>query len=165
MDMFDEGQNSQFSVVGSLLLLGMAALFVAACGLPASKDAPAQGLPNPGGGAMVTGKDALPPAHTGDPKVVVTLRDFEIEAPAELKPGYTIFNVTNGGNLLHNFHVTGPGVDQKFDAELQPTEMRYMIIDLKPGTYRIACTVGTEEKPDMVKQFTVKASGSDSAKP
>jgi uncharacterized cupredoxin-like copper-binding protein len=87
--------------------------------------------------------------------VNVNLVQFKIEMPSSLPAGPTLFKVTNAGTIVHNFKITGEGIDKVFPSLLQPGESRTMQVDLKPGTYKIVCPVDSHELLGMSLDLTV----------
>ncbi len=71
----------------------------------------------------------------------------------------TAFRVTNNGTLEHNFEIAGDGINNFFDTNLKPGDTRTMVVDLKPGTYRVWCPVNGHAQLGMDMQLTVVAAG------
>ena len=59
----------------------------------------------------------------------VSLADGMIETPGELPAGPATFEVTNDGSMEHIFQLEGQGIEQVFDANLQPGESNTMQVD------------------------------------
>jgi uncharacterized cupredoxin-like copper-binding protein len=94
-------------------------------------------------------------------QVDVTLSDFKISMPMNLKPGQTRFNISNTGKNEHNFEIEGTagdadGKEDKLMANLDPGEKTHLDVDLKPGTYNVYCPVGTHADKGMKHKLTVK---------
>ena len=98
----------------------------------------------PGGGPGDVAVEASPAAAATDgPNVVgVTLTEFAINLPATLPAGPTQLNITNTGNLPHNFVIEGNGISERLAENLQPRTSGQLTLDLTPGAYTIFCPVG-----------------------
>jgi uncharacterized cupredoxin-like copper-binding protein len=94
-------------------------------------------------------------------QVDVTLSDFKIGMPMNLKPGQTRFNISNTGKTEHNFEIEGAtgdadGKEDKLMANLDPGEKTHLDVDLKAGTYNVYCPVDDHAKKGMKHKLTVK---------
>ena len=88
-------------------------------------------------------------------EVEVTLTEFEIQMPAELPAGPTVFLISNTGEFPHNFEIEGNGIEMELDADLQPGEEAMLEVDLQAGTYEIYCPVGNHHEQGMELELTV----------
>lgn len=88
--------------------------------------------------------------------VQVSLTEFAIDMPDTLPAGPTTFEVTNNGSTEHNFEVEGEGVEEEFEANLQPGETMTMEIDLQAGAYDVYCPVGDHHDQGMHVDLTVE---------
>jgi uncharacterized cupredoxin-like copper-binding protein len=88
--------------------------------------------------------------------VEVKLTEHRIDMPSSLEAGATTFKITNAGKAEHNFAVEGEGIDKELDANLEPGATGTLIVELKPGTYKVYCPVGNHEEKGMKMQLTVK---------
>lgn len=94
-------------------------------------------------------------------EVSVTLSDFKIDMPMNLKAGQTRFNIVNTGKTEHNFELEGNagdanGKEDKLTMNLDPGEKTHLDVDLVAGTYKIYCPVGNHEGKGMKHTVTVK---------
>jgi iron uptake system component EfeO len=92
-----------------------------------------------GGGAKPTTPASAAPSAT---TVRVTLTDAGCEPDSfNLHPGTIIFLVTNGGSTsVREMEVRDQRGNVRGDVEdVQPGQTRSFVVDLKPGTYRVAC--------------------------
>lgn len=111
-------------------IFAIAALaFVAACG--------------GGGGATGAGSGA----------VAVSLSEWKIESkPATVKAGKVTFEITNTGNLEHNFVITdagrSPNVLAKDKAKLE--------LELKAGSYTVLCDLPGHKEAGMTGRLEVQ---------
>ncbi len=94
------------------------------------------------------------PAAVGE-VVAVELDEFEVRMPSKLAAGPTTFRVTNVGGAEHNFEVEGQGIEEEFEENLRPGEVKEMTLDLQPGTYEVYCPVGNHEDMGMRLELTV----------
>ncbi len=94
------------------------------------------------------------PAAVGE-VVAVELDEFEVRMPSKLAAGPTTFRVTNVGGVEHNFEVEGQGIEEEFEENLRPGEVKDMTLDLQPGTYEVYCPVGNHEDMGMRLELTV----------
>ena len=88
--------------------------------------------------------------------VNVSATDFKFAFdPAEVPSGPVTFAVKNDGATVHDFKITGNGVDEK-TTYIQAGKDDSITADLKPGTYDYICTVPSHKELGMVGQLTVK---------
>jgi len=99
-------------------------------------------------------KEAQPGATANPVKVILT--EFHIQMPETLSPGRTEFQVANEGTLVHNFEIVGQGIDKVFKEHLPPGRSDTMIVELKPGTYRVYCPVGAHAARGMSLELKVQ---------
>lgn len=94
--------------------------------------------------------------HASSQVVHVSLVDLAIKMPKALKPGRTVFVVTNHGHYPHDFTaIWGP---VRFHSPvLQPGASNVVVARLVPGAYVVACTVlnGGHLAEGMLTIFTV----------
>lgn len=127
----------------------LAAALLAACGQNQPAEAPE------------TNDQTGTPAQTGaqqkqPQEVAVTLKDFAIEMPNTLKPGVYRFEVENRGRQAHNFHISGPNVNEQFDENLNPGEREEMTVTLQPGFYQIICPIPQHADKGMKLSLVVQ---------
>jgi uncharacterized cupredoxin-like copper-binding protein len=108
-----------------------------------------------GGTAGTDEEEEATPAATSGEIVAVELDEFEVRMPSELAAGPTTFRVTNVGGAEHNFEVEGQGIEEEFEENLRPGEVKEMTLDLQPGTYTVYCPVGNHEDLGMALELTV----------
>jgi uncharacterized cupredoxin-like copper-binding protein len=99
--------------------------------------------------------DRTTDATTGN-TIEVTLVDNQINMPATIPAGRTIFKVTNNGTRDHNFEIEGNGIEEELKSDLKPNESGTLEIDLKPGTYTVYCPVGNHKDMGMQMTLTVQ---------
>jgi hypothetical protein len=85
----------------------------------------------------------------------VGLTEYGIAMPTSLPAGSQTFRVTNNGTTEHNFEVEGQGIEEAFEANLEPGVTQTMQLNLEPGTYEVYCPVGNHRDQDMEMQLTV----------
>lgn len=102
------------------------------------------------------GSDSTSGAQSAKQEIAVTLSDFKINMPMDLKAGQTRFNIVNTGKYDHNFELEGQGKHDKLMANLEPGGKTHLDVDLKPGTYKVYCPVGNHESRGMTHTVTVK---------
>lgn len=88
-------------------------------------------------------------ANQGGQTVQVELTNDQIQMPNTLKAGPTTFVVKNDGQQVHSFRIEGEGIDGSIGAPLTPGETRQMVVDLKPGNYRVWCPVDEHGQQGM----------------
>lgn len=89
--------------------------------------------------------------------VTVTLSEFRIDMSDTLPAGSTTFQIQNVGKVKHNFEIEGQGIEEELEKDLGPGESGTLIVDLKPGTYRVYCPVRDHAtKRGMARQLTVR---------
>lgn len=133
---------------------------LAACGYGATATATTGGATGASGygyDAPTSGASgAASPATTGTAPVDVKLSEFKIDMPGSIAAGVTDFRVTNTGTTIHNFEVSGNGIEKQFDTNLKPGETQSLRLELKPGTYTIYCPVGTHKDKGMQVDLVVR---------
>lgn len=90
--------------------------------------------------------------------VEVSLVEYDINMPATLPAGHTVFRVTNDGTMEHNLEVEGQGSEDVFPQNLQPGETQTMEVDLQEGSYVVYCPVGDHRSRGMEVDLTVEPS-------
>jgi uncharacterized cupredoxin-like copper-binding protein len=94
-------------------------------------------------------------------KVKVTLSDFKIAMPMDLKAGKTRFFIANTGKNEHNFELEGTtgdgaGKEDKLMMNLDPGDSTHLDVDLRAGTYNVYCPVANHADKGMKHKLTVK---------
>ena len=89
--------------------------------------------------------------HTID----VVLVDHGIQMPSKVKPGPTLFRVSNTGKEEHNFQVEGNGGTWRLDANIPQGQTQMLRADLKPGTYEVYCPVDDHRAKGMTMALSV----------
>jgi len=76
----------------------------------------------------------------------------------DLPAGKTKFVATNVGNVTHNvaFSLEGQGIVGKSPDFKKADGPQTFEVDLKPGTYKMVCTIVGHEEAGMVGTLTVK---------
>jgi plastocyanin len=95
------------------------------------------------------------PAARQRSPVKVELTEMSIAMPSSLPAGKTVFQVTNVGEIIHNFEIEGQGIEKEFEENLKPGETKTLEVDLKPGTYRVYCPVGSHAEQGMSMELKV----------
>ncbi|MCA9913559.1 MAG: cupredoxin domain-containing protein, partial [Anaerolineae bacterium] len=88
--------------------------------------------------------------------VQVSMVEFAFRMPESVSSGQVTFEVTNDGSVPHNFRITGQGIDQQFDQNLEPGETQSMQVNLEAGTYDIMCPVDSHAQQGMRTTLTVE---------
>jgi plastocyanin len=73
---------------------------------------------------------------TDGPGFTITLKDATGKTVKSLKKGTYTFVISDKSNI-HNFHLTGPGVNKKTDVGFQGKKT--WTVTLKAGTYKFVC--------------------------
>ena len=89
-------------------------------------------------------------------RVTVTLEEFKIILPAKLKPGRTMFLISNRGRYPHDL-VAIWGPVRFASPTLAPGGKITLTVTLVPGVYVVACTVlaGGHIARGMLGLFTI----------
>jgi plastocyanin len=98
------------------------------------------------------------PEGGGAAKTVRALeREFSIklEGGDELTPGRYTFNVANQGKIEHDLAAEGQGLEKKTPL-IPPGKEAALEVDLKPGKYKLYCTVPGHEQSGMKIDVTVR---------
>lgn len=97
------------------------------------------------------------PAATSGNMVTVIEEEFKVTfQPAQLSAGDVTFVVKNQGNIPHNFHIQGNGIDQR-TAIIMPQQSTTLTVYLSPGTYNYECGVEGHSMAGMHGTLTVQA--------
>ncbi len=82
----------------------------------------------------------------------VTLNEWAVAlASGTVKAGKVTFQVKNAGNLEHDFVIEGVG---KIPLIL-PGETKTLVVNLKPGTYTVLCSLSGHKEAGMQTKLTV----------
>lgn len=87
--------------------------------------------------------DATAPAGGGGTSqtINVELTQDEIRMPNTLRAGPVTFVVKNTSQQVHSFAIEGKGLDGEIGEPLAPGDTRSMVVDLRPGNYRVYCPI------------------------
>ena len=108
---------------------------------------------------------ALPPSTTGtlpkpkpqpQPQTIdVTETEFKIALPStQLKAGPTTFDVENAGKIEHDLVITGNGLTEG-TPRFPGGQSKTLKATLKPGDYKLFCSVPGHEAAGMLLKITV----------
>jgi uncharacterized cupredoxin-like copper-binding protein len=87
--------------------------------------------------------------------VPVTETEFKIALPStSVKAGPTTFDVKNAGKTEHDLVVTGNGLTEG-TPRFPGGQSKTLKVTLKPGTYKLFCSVPGHEQAGMVTRITV----------
>lgn len=105
---------------------------------------------------------ALAQENTENNIIEVILSDFNISMPSSLSAGTVAFEVTNDGDVEHNFKIEGQGIEESFETNLQPGESGMLEVNLEPGTYQVYSPANDDVNQGMTLELTVmEAEGDD----
>jgi plastocyanin len=132
-----------------LLALAALALFVAGCG-DDDEEPTTEPAATPTGTTGATGEDG---GGGGAGASSVSMTEFEFD-PSDLtvSEGDTI-EVTNDGQVPHNFTVTDDGLATE---DLEGGASEELTVDLAPGEYEFVCTIADHEAQGMTGTMTVE---------
>jgi uncharacterized cupredoxin-like copper-binding protein len=100
----------------------------------------------PAGGGEAPGKTA---------EVVEAEYSVKLSAGNTLAPGKQTFEVANDGKIPHDLAVEGPGGEKKTPL-IDPSKRARLEVALKPGDYKLYCTVPGHEQLGMKTEVTVR---------
>jgi len=105
--------------------------------------------------------DGTASAEESEPTIVaVTLSEFAIEGPLQAPAGDVIFEITNEGQVSHDFEIEGSAKT----PPIGPGETyRHTVQGMSEGNYDIICTVSGHEPAGMHAVFTATPSGTQPA--
>jgi plastocyanin len=98
-----------------------------------------------------------PAVQARDQRVEIELDDFLIR-PQNVRAdaGELTFEITNRGRLGHNFRLRDAGREVVEVTTLLPGESATASATLKPGTYKMVCTVANHEQLGMTGRLVVR---------
>ena len=98
-----------------------------------------------------------PAVQVRDQRVEIELDDFLIR-PQEVRAqaGALTFEVRNRGRLGHNFRLRDEGREVVEIATLLPGESGSATARLRPGSYKMVCTVANHEQLGMTGRLVVR---------
>ena len=94
----------------------------------------------------------------GGGKTVRAIEDefsIKLERGNDLKTGRYRFEAVNRGKIEHDLAAEGQGIEKKTDL-IAPGDEATLEVDLKPGKYKLYCTVPGHEQSGMKTDVTVK---------
>ncbi len=96
-------------------------------------------------------------AKAGGRPVRVAEKEFSIKLDGgnTLDKGSYTFDVENEGKIGHDLEVVGKGVEEKTPL-IDPGQTAKLPVDLKPGKYRLYCTVPGHAQSGMDADVTVR---------
>jgi uncharacterized cupredoxin-like copper-binding protein len=140
---------SRRRTIGVLAAEAYAVVVLAACGgaNPTPTDSGAPISPPASTGAPSSPAVATPAAGT---KVTAIEKEYSITlSTTTFAPGVYTFEVENGGTLLHNLTIEGPGIDKRASATLDPGGSVEIRVNLQKGTYELSCSVSGHKDRGM----------------
>ena len=157
------------ALAGAATLLVVAAAGLSACGSSSSSGSTATSTP-----ASTTTPATTTPSTSGATAIPVTLSEYKIKPAATSAPaGHVSFNVTNSGQLKHQFTIIrttksaatvlskqNPNDDiagaRGEIASIAPGASKTLVIkNLKAGHYAIVCALPGHYQQGMYTDFTV----------
>jgi plastocyanin len=100
---------------------------------------------------------STPVARVSDGRVAITLDEYLISPQdIELPPGRTTFTVTDRGRLRHSFHLWGADGAPVAIKSLFPGDSATRTATLKPGEYRMVCTIMNHAELGMTGRLIVR---------
>lgn len=98
--------------------------------------------------------------YSGSPKesvvrVKLTEYGMELQHDDPIKPGITVFEVTNEGKMEHSFVIEGIDVMQRLEENLKPGETRSISVELKPSGYNVYCPVDDHKNKGMANVIRI----------
>jgi plastocyanin len=98
-----------------------------------------------------------PAARAQDGRVAVTLDEFLISPQdIELTAGRVTFDVVDRGRLRHSFRLWGPGGEPVAVKSLFPGDHASRTAILRPGEYRMVCTIMNHAELGMTGKLVVR---------
>jgi plastocyanin len=98
-----------------------------------------------------------PAVEAGAGRVDLVLDDYLIRPQhVRARAGQLAFDVVNRGRLGHNFRVRGRGGEPVAIATLLPGESGSETVTLRPGDYKMLCTVANHEQLGMYGRLVVR---------
>ncbi|WP_158579974.1 cupredoxin domain-containing protein [Geodermatophilus marinus] len=120
-----------------------------------SSPAPSTTTEAPGATTGAPGTTAEAPAPAAE-TVSVTADEFSYELSEDsYSPGTYTFEVTNSGNMPHDFVVERDGADVAATPVLRPGESATLEVALEAGDYAFYCSVGNHRAQGMETAVTV----------
>jgi plastocyanin len=108
--------------------------------------------------APASSAPASNPAEAESETVSVTEGEMFIELSEDsFSAGTYTFEVTNTGNMAHDFVVEQGGSDVAATEVLQPGQSATLDVELSPGDYVFYCSVGNHRAMGMETSVTVSA--------
>ena len=144
--------------VPALVLLALLAMLMAGCPEEQTEEDAVVVVPPEDNGVdpgMDPGVEPGTIPDADETTVEVVLLDGEIQMPATLAAGPTIFEVMNNGQMMHNLEIEGQGIEAMLDEDLNPGESGTMEVDLVPGEYVAYCPVADHRERGMEMTLTV----------
>lgn len=88
--------------------------------------------------------------------IKVNLKEWTIDMPETAYPGTYTFIITNEGNEPHSLQITGPGVSEHLETDLNHNEINTLKeVVLVKGKYKIVCPKEGHETNGMVRTLAV----------
>jgi plastocyanin len=100
---------------------------------------------------------AEPVARAHDGRIAVTLDDFLISPQdIDVAPGRVTFRVVNHGRLRHSFRLWSAAGEPVAVRSLFPGDSATRTAELKPGEYRMVCTIMNHAELGMTGTLVVR---------
>jgi plastocyanin len=102
-------------------------------------------------------RGAGPASEARGGRVEIVLDDFLIRPQhVRARAGELTFAAANRGRLAHNFRVRARDGDPVEIATLLPGESESQTVRLRPGVYKMVCTVANHEQLGMYGRLVVR---------
>jgi plastocyanin len=94
----------------------------------------------------------------GGAPVAVAEKEYSIKlaGSSTLEAGRSVFDVRNRGKIPHDLAVEGRGAKEPKTPLIDPGKEAQLEADLKPGKYKLYCTVPGHEQLGMKAEVTVR---------
>jgi plastocyanin len=108
-------------------------------------------------GPAASARIAAPNAHAARTTAVgVSEREYRIVTfRSRARRGIVKFNVTNRGEDTHDFAVIRGGTELTTTGDVRSGRRATLSVSLKPGRYRLICTLSDHAQQGMRANFTV----------
>jgi uncharacterized cupredoxin-like copper-binding protein len=103
-------------------------------------------------------KQEAPAAPKKGGAIAVSEKEYSVDlaSGSTLKAGAVTFDVANKGKIQHDLAIEGGGAKEEKTPLIDPGKSAKLEADLKPGKYKLYCTVPGHEQLGMKTDVTVR---------
>jgi plastocyanin len=106
--------------------------------------------------AVPTASPTVPASQVGTLVTVVETEYAITVSAGAFSPGIYTFEIVNNGQIAHNLHITGPGIEDAASANMASSHSTTLTVTLQGGEYILFCATSDHRAEGMEVLITVQ---------